>query len=169
VSGICTQRTALPARLPDVRSLSLSLSAFCRALASGKSLLLEKTLFNLEGVLANAEAFRKRGCICHLLGTHIQPLRNWRFLETRMASGTSFGRYITKEQAMIGLQRYQENLEHILERPELRETFDSVHVYDVMADGWCVSKLSGSADTSSKVEVELGGPPPEGFEWGGAF
>ena len=70
---------------------------------------------------------------------------------------------------MIGLQRYQENLEHILERPELRETFDSVHVYDVMADGWCVSKLSGSADTSSKVEVELGGPPPEGFEWGGAF
>ena len=41
------------------------------------------------------------------VGTHIQPMRNWRFLETRMAAGLSFGRYITKEQALTGIRRYQ--------------------------------------------------------------
>ena len=69
-----------------------------QALDQGTSLLLEKTLFNLDGVLGYAKEFRDRGCRCHLLGTHIQPLRNWKFLETRMSSGQAFGRYITKEQ-----------------------------------------------------------------------
>ena len=56
-----------------------------------------------------------------------------------MASGESFGRYITREQAIGGLRRYQLNLERILEEPELRASFDSIHVYDVMAGDWCVS------------------------------
>ena len=110
-----------------------------RALAGGASVLLEKTLFNLDGVLNYARDFQRRGCRVHLLGTHIQPLRNWAFLETRMSSGQAFGRYISKDQALSGLMRYQENLEAILNQPELRETFDSIHVYDVEASGWCVS------------------------------
>ena len=109
------------------------------AFESGKSVLLEKTLFNLEGVLSYAKQFRARGCRCHLLGTHIQPLANWRFLETRMASGQAFGRYITKEQALTGLRRYQTNMERILDEPEIRNHFDSVHVYDVLESNWCVS------------------------------
>lgn len=110
-----------------------------RALALRRTVLLEKTLFNLEPVLASVRQCRAAGCRVHLLGTHIQPLRNWAFLEARMASGESFGRYITREQAIGGLRRYQLNLERILEEPELRASFDSIHVYDVMAGDWCVS------------------------------
>ena len=86
-----------------------------------------------------ARSLRRQGVYCHLLGTHIQPKRNWRFLETRMASGQAFGRYITKEQAFEGLVRYQENAEAILEDPELLGLFDSLHFYDVIRDRWCVS------------------------------
>jgi hypothetical protein len=127
-----------------------------RALGAGKSLLLEKTLFSLEGVLRYARDFRERGVRVHLLGTHIQPLRNWRFLETRMATGQAFGRYITKEQALTGLTRYQANLERILDEPEMRAAFDSIHVYDVMAEGWAVSLGSEPARDEARRR------PPEG-------
>ena len=110
-----------------------------RALAAGSCLLIEKTLWNLDSVLRLARSLRRQGVYCHLLGTHIQPKRNWRFLETRMASGQAFGRYITKEQALEGLVRYQENAEAILEDPELLGLFDSLHFYDVIRDRWCVS------------------------------
>ena len=110
-----------------------------RGLAAGSCLLIEKTLWNLDSVLRLARGLRRSGVYCHLLGTHIQPRRNWRFLETRMASGQAFGRYITKEQALEGLVRYQENVETILEDPELLGIFDSLHMYDVMQDRWCVS------------------------------
>lgn len=110
-----------------------------RALARGDCLLVEKTLWNLEPVLRLARNFRRSGVRCHLLGTHIQPLRNWKFLEHRMASGQAFGRYITKEQALEGLVRYQQNVEAILEDEELGSAFDSLHMYDVMEDKWCVS------------------------------
>ena len=102
-------------------------------------------IFNLEGVLSYARSFREAGCTCHLLGTHIQPRRNWNFLANRMASGQAFGRYITKEQSLTGLRRYQTNLERILDEEDLRHAFDSIHVYDVMEDGWCVS-LSNKID-----------------------
>ena len=46
---------------------------------------------------------------------------------------------ISKEQALAGLVRYQENLERILDEPELRETFETIHVYDVESSGWCIS------------------------------
>lgn len=103
-----------------------------RALARGQSVLLEKTMVNLEPVMDAARKFSAAGCFVHLLGTHIQPFCNWAFLENRMASGQAFGRYITKDQAITGLRNYQQNLEAILESPTYRGAFDSIHVYDVM-------------------------------------
>jgi len=123
-----------------------------RALAMHLSILLEKTLFNLEPVVRCVRQCQAAGCRVHLLGTHIQPLRNWAFLSARMASGQAFGRYITRDQASNGLRRYQANLERLLNDESLLRHLDSVHVYDVMADAWCVS-------------LEPGGvPPPNGFD-----
>ena len=129
----------LTPRMPHARGLLFRVCASAQALDRGMSVLLEKTLFNLDGVINYAKQFAERGCRCHLLGTHIQPRRNWAFLETRMSSGQAFGRYISKEQALAGLVRYQENLERILDEPELRETFETIHVYDVESSGWCIS------------------------------
>ena len=100
---------------------------------------------------ADARSFREHGCDVHLLGTHIQPLRNWRFLEKRISSGQAFGRYISKTQALEGIKRYQENLEQLLAIPEAECPFESVHVYDVMTSSWCVSRASTPQEAS---------PPP---------
>jgi len=116
-----------------------------RALGGGQSVLLEKTMVNLEPVMDAARKFSAAGCYVHLLGTHIQPFRNWAFLENRMASGQAFGRYITKDQAITGLRNYQQNLEAILESPTYRGAFDSIHVYVVMESAWCVSWAQGQA------------------------
>merc|ERR1712070_631605 len=107
--------------------------------------------YDLDPVLAAASSFKESGCKVHLLGTHIQPLRNWAFLSKRMASGQAFGRYITKEQAVSGLRRYQQNLEKVLADPSLAAAFDSIHVYDVMASGWCVSLQTVRADDDDDV------------------
>ena len=125
-----------------------------RCIEQRKSLILEKTLFNLEPVLELARGFRRRGVRVHLFGTHIQPAANWRFLTTRMSSGQAFGRYITKEQTITGLRRYQENLERLLDDQALSDVFDSIHVYDVMENEWCVS-LNNERD---------GAPPLMGVE-----
>ena len=83
--------------------------------------------------------FKSAGCYVHLLGTHIQPLRNWAFLSNRMRSGQSFGRYITIKQAASSLRQYRGNLQAILDTPEMRAAFDSIFVYDVNDDRWCVA------------------------------
>lgn len=127
------------------------------ALAKGQCLLIEKTLFNLESVLRLARSFREQGCKCHLLGTHIQPLRNWRFLEARMATGQAFGRYITKAQALEGIVRYQQNLEAILADDELLSAFDSMHIYDVIEDRWAVSLRN---DEPRSEAADAADPPP---------
>ena len=111
--------------------------------AAGSSLLLEKTLFNLEPVVEYAKECKRRGCHVHLLGTHIEPLRNWAFLSSRMAAGQSFGRSISKEQTLSGLRRYHENMQTILQTAEHRNAFDSIHVYDVTTDEWCISLERG--------------------------
>jgi len=134
-----------------------------QALEAGQPFILEKTLFNLDHVLRYAREFRRRGCSVHLLGTHIQPLQNWRFLSTRMASGTSFGRYITKAQAVEGITRYQENLERLVTDVDVRSAFDSVHVFDVIANTWCVSmdgrRVQGAA--SEQAGVQTGSSTPQ--------
>jgi hypothetical protein len=76
-------------------------TAVTEARRRGESLLLEKTLFNVEPVLAYARAFRQcesparrgRRVNVHLLGTVVSPRQNWAFLRERMTSGRSFGRY----------------------------------------------------------------------------
>ena len=139
-----------------------------RGIEQRKSLILEKTLFNLEAVVELAKDFRRRGVRCHLFGTQIQPLANWRFLSARMSSGQSFGRFITKEQTMTGLTRYQENLEKLLEEPALGGVFDSIHIYDVMDNYWCVSRnnerdgapplmLSGEQQQQQQQAEQAGG------------
>jgi len=134
-----------------------------QALEDGKPFILEKTLFNLDHVLRYATDFRRRGYYVHLLGTHIQPLQNWRFLSTRMASGTSFGRYITKAQAVEGITRYQANLERLLADADLLSAFDSVHVFDVIANTWCVSMDGGRASGggSEQASVQTGSSTPQ--------
>ena len=127
-----------------------------RAIQQRKSLIVEKTLFNLEPVLELARVFRRRGVRCHLFGTHIQPRANWRFLSTRMASGQAFGRYITKDQAITGLQRYQANLEKLLDDQALGDAFDSIHVYDVMDNDWCVSRNNEREGAPPLMGVETG-------------
>merc|ERR1712216_331408 len=67
------------------------------AMSERRSMLLEKTLFDAEHVLSYARKFAARGCRVHLLGTYITPLKNWEFLSNRMATGQSFGRYISKQ------------------------------------------------------------------------
>lgn len=116
-----------------------------RALEERRSILLEKTLFSLEPVVKIARDFQAKGLRCHLMGTHIQPLRNWAFLESRMASGQAFGRHITKDQALEGIVRYQQNVETILADPEVAQAFDSVHMFDVQEQRWCVSMSSSSS------------------------
>ena len=136
-----------------------------RALEQGSSLMLEKTLcarrailaahysgvqfaqrrarpagrYDVEHVLSYARRFRERGCKVHLYGTYITPLRNWAFLSNRMRSGQSFGRYITIKQAASSLRQYCGNLQAILDTPEMRAAFDSIFVYDVNDDRWCVA------------------------------
>jgi len=117
-----------------------------RALEESKSIVIEKTLFNLEPVLQFAQSFRDKGCRVHLYGTHIPPKRNWDFLCYRMKSGQSFGRYITTEQTVTALRKYQGNLEELLRDDEKRSVFDGVHVYDVIANQWCVSINTPRAD-----------------------
>ena len=95
--------------------------------------------YDVEHVLSYARRFRERGCKVHLYGTYITPLRNWAFLSNRMRSGQSFGRYITIKQAASSLRQYRGNLQAILDTPEMRAAFDSIFVYDVNDDRWCVA------------------------------
>lgn len=143
----------------------------------GQSLLLEKTLFDLAPVRNIARGLRERGCHVHLLGTHIDPLRNWAFLSNRMESGQAFGRYITKRQTLAGLRKYHANMACIIEE-RMPDAFDSIHVHDVMSSSWCVSMRNerpavvknqlGTADKSRLVK-NAGGQPPDGFNWGSTF
>jgi len=110
-----------------------------RAVQEKRSVVYEKTLFQLEPIVEFARDCKRRGCQVHLFGTHITPRKNWDFLSYRMSSGQSFGRYITPAQTASALRRYHENLEAILEREDLRSTFDGIHVYDVIDNRWCVS------------------------------
>ena len=87
--------------------------------------------------------FAAQGCRTHLLGTHITPLKNWEFLFNRMASGQSFGRYISKSQAVTSLRQYDRNLRKILGSPADRAVFDSIHVFDVVKNNWCVAWTQG--------------------------
>ena len=92
-------------------------------------------------LLALARAAKR--CRTHLLGTHITPLKNWEFLSNRMASGQSFGRYISKSQAVTSLRQYDRNLRKILGSPADRAVFDSIHVFDVVKNNWCVAWTQG--------------------------
>jgi len=118
-----------------------------RAMEEGRSIMLEKTLFDATHVLTYARRLKQRGCRIHLLGTHITPLKNWEFLSARMASGQTFGRYISKEQVVSSLRQYHTNLQLILASPDDRTMFDTIHVYDVVEGDWCVS-WAPSDDTS---------------------
>ena len=150
-------------------SILVTDTVVARALEQGSSLMLEKTLcarrailaarnssarnsarhslngarpvgrYDVEHVLSYARRFRERGCKVHLYGTYITPLRNWAFLSNRMRSGQSFGRYITIKQAASSLRQYRGNLQAILDTPEMRAAFDSIFVYDVNDDRWCVA------------------------------
>lgn len=117
-----------------------------RAMTQRRSLLLEKTLFDSGHVLEYARRFAAEGCRTHLLGTHITPLRNWEFLSNRMSSGQSFGRYISKAQAITSLRQYDANLRSILDSPCDRAVFDSIHVFDVRQNNWCVAWTPGDDD-----------------------
>ena len=134
-----------------------------RALEQGSSLMLEKTLrsprhfaarnsrrairraifqgrarrgYDVEHVLSYARQFRGRGAGAPVRHVHhaAAQLEN---LSNRMRSGQSFGRYITIKQAASSL-RYRGNLQAILDTPEMR-AFDSIFVYDVNDDRWCVA------------------------------
>lgn len=96
-----------------------------RAMEEGRSIMLEKTLFDATHVLTYARRLKQRGCRIHLLGTHITPLKNWEFLSARMASGQTFGRYISKEQVVSSLRQYHTNLQLILASPDDRTMFDT--------------------------------------------
>ncbi|KAL1503512.1 hypothetical protein AB1Y20_011992 [Prymnesium parvum] len=104
-----------------------------------KSIVLEKTLYNLEQVLKFAQDFREKGCRVHLFGTHITPRLNWDFLSYRMKSGQSFGRHISSNQTVSALRKYQANLEALISDEAKRSVFDGIHVYSVVDMNWCVS------------------------------
>ena len=127
---LCARRAILAARNSSARairrnSLNGARPVCCR--------------YDVEHVLSYARRFRERGCKVHLYGTYITPLRNWAFLSNRMRSGQSFGRYITIKQAASSLRQYRGNLQAILDTPEMRAAFDSIFVYDVNDDRWCVA------------------------------
>ena len=82
---------------------------------------------------------KQRGCRVHLFGTFISPLKNWEFLRNRMVKGEAFGRYITKAQAISSLRQYHTHFSDIVAQPSLRRSFDSIHLYDVIENNWCVS------------------------------
>eukprot|EP00962_Isochrysis_galbana_P033882 scaffold11416_cov119-Isochrysis_galbana.AAC.3 len=109
-----------------------------QALRQGRSIMLEKTLHDNEHVLTHARRFRDRGCMVHLIGTHITPLANWRFLCNRMASGGAFGRHISKPQAIASLRRYHSHFDEILADRHKRTIFDSIFLFDVIRGEWCV-------------------------------
>ena len=127
-----------------------------RAMTQRRSLLLEKTLFDAEHVLEYARRFAAEGCRTHLLATHITPLRNWEFLSNRMSSGQSFGRYISKAQAVTSLRQYDANLRSILNSPGHRAVFDSIHVFDVQKNNWCVAWTPGVDDDDYTAVDEKG-------------
>lgn len=139
-------------------------TAVTEARRRGESLLLEKTLFNVEPVLAYARAFRQcesparrgRRVNVHLLGTVVSPRQNWAFLRERMTSGRSFGRYIRKDQTLAGLRRYHANMQAILGTRALRSAFDSIHVYDVDRARWAVSVDSATMDQLDQQGLQLG-------------
>lgn len=110
-----------------------------RAMEQKRCVVLEKTLFDSEHVMSYARRFAARGCRIHLLGTHITPLKNWEFLSARTVSGQSFGRYISKEQVVSSLRQYHANLQRILASDDDRATFDTIHVFDVVANDWSIS------------------------------
>lgn len=83
---------------------------------------------------------RGAGYEVHLYGTLISPLKNWEFLNKRAQSGQSFGRLISKDQAVQALERYHANLELILRDPSLGlgvgNGLSSVNLYDVLSGEW---------------------------------
>jgi chloramphenicol 3-O-phosphotransferase len=109
-----------------------------QALREGRSIMIEKTLHDNEHVLTHARRFGERGCRVHLIGTHITPLANWKFLCNRMASGGAFGRHISKPQAIASLRRYHSHFDEILEDRQKRTLFDSIFMFDVIKGEWCV-------------------------------
>lgn len=131
-----------PPPLSEARSLPsptlLFLQVVEQALRQGRSIMLEKTLHDNEHVLTHARRFRDRGCTVHLIGTHITPLANWRFLCNRMASGGAFGRHISKPQAIASLRRYHSHFDEILADRHKRTIFDSIFLFDVIRGEWCV-------------------------------
>ena len=110
-----------------------------RALERGSSIMLEKTLHSTEHVLSSVRLFSSRGCKVHLLGTLVPPLQNWEFVRNRMVNGAAFGRYITKSQVIATLRRYHLHIGAVLREPDLRQCFDSIHLYDVIGGEWQVS------------------------------
>ena len=79
-------------------------------------------------------------------------MKNWEFLSYRMRSGQSFGRYITSDQTITALRKYQANLEALIADEEKRSVFDGIHIYDVIDSQWCVSIHTPSANVP-KIEA----------------
>lgn len=123
--------------LPPLRrcsALSYTTAAPCRAAV----LRLEKTLYWLPQIVDTVSELRAAGYEVHLYGTLISPLKNWEFLNKRAQSGQSFGRLISKEQAVQALRRYHANLELVLRDPSLGLSagLSSVNLYDVLSGEW---------------------------------
>lgn len=101
---------------------------------------LEKTLYWLPQIVEQVSELRAAGYEVHLYGTLISPLKNWEFLNKRAQSGQSFGRLISKEQAVQALRRYHANLELVLRDPTLGQGvgagLSSVNLYDVLSGEW---------------------------------
>lgn len=133
-----------------------------RVMERGAPFMLEKTLYWLPQIVQQVQELRAAGYEVHLYGTLISPLKNWEFLNRRAMSGQSFGRLISKEQAVLALRRYQENLEIVLRDPTLGlgdgGGLSSVNLYDVVSGEWKLRLLvpqgQSSADESGGEESE---------------
>jgi len=131
------------------------------ALASNRSIILEKTLHDVDHVLQIARQHREAGRRVHLFGTHITPLVNWEFLQNRMVSGQAFGRYITKQQAVSSLRLNHQHFSTILEDPRKRSAFSSIHLYDVGANDWAISISNTSVIYPEDLSPEDAALPAE--------
>lgn len=91
-------------------------------------------------IVEQVRTLRGAGYEVHVYGTLISPLKNWEFLQKRARSGQSFGRLISKQQAVEALRRYHHNLEVLLRDPDLDAGpgggLTSINLYDVVAGEW---------------------------------
>ena len=59
---------------------------------------------------------------------------------------------------MAWIVRYQANLERVLAEPDLAAVFESIHIYDVMANQWCISMSNEATDGANEAEAGLQQP-----------